>query len=120
MALEQEHQRGAGGWAAEWQTLRELFVLSAGSLERLRDIVQGSRSIRRACARISTHALGLPLAESLTFALAAKIGSAKRAALVDAAVKRAVAEKRPLAEIAVIDARPSPEHSPPAEIDACT
>src|SRR6185503_21079144 len=41
LAQEQEHERGAGGWAAEWQTMRELFLLAAGSLERLRDMLAG-------------------------------------------------------------------------------
>ena len=39
--LEQEHERAAGGWAAEWETMRDLFVLSAGSLERLCEMLSG-------------------------------------------------------------------------------
>ena len=34
-AMPQEHERGLGGWHAEWETLPELFRLVAGSLTHL-------------------------------------------------------------------------------------
>ena len=53
-AMLQEHERGLGGWHAEWETLPELPcsppVRCAGRSRRSRDW----RSTRRACAAIST------------------------------------------------------------------
>ena len=100
MSLEQEHERGAGGWAAEWETLRDLFVLAAGSLERLRTLLQGVEIDPARMRANLDAALGLPLAESLTMALAAKIGRAEAHHRVEAASKLARASGRPLADIA--------------------
>ncbi len=98
--LEQEHERGAGGWAAEWETLRDLFVLSAGSLEKLREILAGLE-VDPARMRENLHAtLGLPLAESLVMALAQKIGRAEAHHRVEAVSRLAQASGRQLAEVA--------------------
>ncbi len=100
MALEHEHERGAGAWAAEWETLRELFVLTAGSLERLREMLSGLE-VDPARMRANLDAtLGLPLAESLMMALARKIGRMEAHHRVEAASKLALASNRPLAEVA--------------------
>ncbi len=100
MGLEQEHERAPGAWAAEWETLRELFVLSAGSLERLREIVSGLE-VDPARMRANLDAtLGLPLAESLMMTLAPKIGRMEAHHRVEAASKLALASNRPLAEVA--------------------
>jgi 3-carboxy-cis,cis-muconate cycloisomerase len=100
MGLEQEHERSAGAWAAEWETLPELFALSAGSLERLREIVSGLE-VDPARMRANLDAtLGLPLAESLMMVLAPKIGRMEAHHRVEAASKLALASNRPLAEVA--------------------
>ncbi len=100
MGLEQEHERAPGAWAAEWETLRELFVLSAGSLERLREMLAGLE-VDPARMRANLDAtLGLPLAESLMMTLAPKIGRMEAHHRVEAASKLALASNRPLAEVA--------------------
>ena len=100
IGLEQEHERAAGSWAAEWETLRELFVLSAGSLERLKEMLTGLE-VDPARMRANLDAtLGLPLAESLMMALAPKIGRMEAHHRVEAASKLALASNRPLAEVA--------------------
>jgi 3-carboxy-cis,cis-muconate cycloisomerase len=100
MGLEQEHERAAGAWAAEWETLRDLFGLSAGSLERLSEMLSGLE-IDPARMRANLDAtLGLPLAESLMMALAPKIGRMEAHHRVKAASKLALASNRPLAEVA--------------------
>ena len=100
LALEQEHERGAGAWAAEWETMRELFVLSAGSIERLREILSGLEVDPARMRQNLDASLGLPLAESLMMALAEKIGRAEAKHRVEAASKLALASRRPLAEVA--------------------
>ncbi len=100
MNLEQEHERAAGAWAAEWETLRELFVLSAGSLERLREMVEGLEVDPARMRENLDATLGLPLAESLMMALAEKIGRAEAHHRVEAVSKLALASRRPLSEVA--------------------
>lgn len=100
MALEQEHERAAGAWAAEWETMRELFTLAAGSIERLVELLAGLE-VDAARMRANLDAtLGLPLAESLMMALAPKIGRMEAHHRVEAASKLALASSRPLAEVA--------------------
>ncbi len=100
MSLEAEHERPPGGWAAEWETLRDLFVLSAGSVERLREMLHGLEVDPGRMRDNLDAALGLPLAESLMMALAPKIGRAEAHHRVEAASKLALARKRPLVEVA--------------------
>jgi 3-carboxy-cis,cis-muconate cycloisomerase len=100
MAMEGEHERGAGGWSAEWETLRELFCLAGGSAAHMRIIAEGLEVVPERMRANLDATLGLPLAESLMMALAPKIGRMQAHHRVEAASKRAVAEGRPLAEIA--------------------
>jgi 3-carboxy-cis,cis-muconate cycloisomerase len=98
--LEQEHERAVGAWAAEWETMRELFVLTAGSSERLMDMLEGLELDPGRMRQNLDATLGLPLAESLMMALAPKIGRLEAHHRVEAASKLALASNRPLAEVA--------------------
>jgi 3-carboxy-cis,cis-muconate cycloisomerase len=100
MSLEQEHERAAGGWAAEWETMRGLFCLAGGGAERLREMLAGLEVDPARMRQNLDSTLGLPLAESLMMALAPKIGRAEAHHRVEAASKLALARRRPLAEIA--------------------
>lgn len=100
LGLEQEHERAAGAWAAEWQTLSELFVLSAGSVEKLRDMLTGLEVDTERMRANLDATRGLPLAESLMMALAPKIGRAEAQHRVEAASKLALRSGRQLAEVA--------------------
>jgi 3-carboxy-cis,cis-muconate cycloisomerase len=100
IALELEHERAPGGWAAEWETLRELFSLAGGSLERLREMLEGLEVNARRMRENLDATLGLPLAESLMMALAKKIGRAEAHHRVEAASKLALAGGRGLADVA--------------------
>jgi 3-carboxy-cis,cis-muconate cycloisomerase len=100
ISFEQEHERAAGGWAAEWETLREMFTLAAGSIERLRGILEGLEVDAAKMRENLDAGLGLPSAESLMMALASKIGRAEAHHRVEAASKLAMSRGRSLAEIA--------------------
>jgi 3-carboxy-cis,cis-muconate cycloisomerase len=103
MSLEGEHERAAGGWAAEWETLRELFGLAAGSLERLRDTLSGL-VVDPGRMRANLGAtLGLAMAESLMMALATSIGREQAHRLVESASRRAVSDGCSLFEAASRD-----------------
>jgi 3-carboxy-cis,cis-muconate cycloisomerase len=100
LGFEQEHERAAGAWAAEWETMRELFTLSAGSLEKLCEMLEGLEVDPARMRQNLDATLGLPLSESLVMALAQKIGRAEAQHRVEAVSKLALASGRQLAEVA--------------------
>jgi 3-carboxy-cis,cis-muconate cycloisomerase len=42
-ALEQEHERAAGAWHAEWEPLREALTLTGGAASAMRSVLEGLR-----------------------------------------------------------------------------
>ena len=103
IAMEGEHERGAGAWSAEWETVRDLFCLAGGSSAQLRVIAEGLEVAPERMRANLDATLGLPLAESLMIALAPRIGRMQAHHRIEAASKRAVAEGRHLAEIAAAE-----------------
>jgi 3-carboxy-cis,cis-muconate cycloisomerase len=95
----QDHERSAGPWHAEWPTLPSLLLVTSGGLAAIVDIAEGLEvDVARMRANLdTTH--GLIMAESVTFALAERIGKSAAHHLVEAASKRAVAEKKGLREV---------------------
>ena len=91
-AMPQEHERGLGGWHAEWETLPELYCLVSGSLTHLSAMVP---KIEVDTARMSANLAmtgGLVMAEAVSMELAKVHGRAAAHALVSAAARRAVHE----------------------------
>lgn len=102
--MTQEHERGLGGWHAEWQALPELVQLSAGALAQMADTIEGlevDAGRMRANLDITN---GLIMAEAVTMALGAKIGRLAAHQRVEAASKQAVSEKRHLRDVLAEDA----------------
>lgn len=102
-AMVQEHERGLGGWHAEWVALPELVILTAGALMHLADAMAGLEvHPERMRANLdATH--GLIMAEAVTMALAPKLGRLAAHERVEAACKRAVAEGRHLRDVLAED-----------------
>jgi 3-carboxy-cis,cis-muconate cycloisomerase len=88
-AMPQEHERGLGGWHAEWETVPELFRLVAGSLRHLATMLPKLRvDAARMTANLGiTH--GLVMAESVSMDLAKVLGRAAAHARVAAASRQA-------------------------------
>lgn len=98
-AMVQEHERGLGGWQAEWETLPELVMVAAGGARALADAIQGL-VIDAARMRANLEATGgTTLAEAVTMALAEPLGKHEAHVLVAAACRRAVAEHRSLVDV---------------------
>jgi 3-carboxy-cis,cis-muconate cycloisomerase len=99
----QDHERSAGPWHAEWPTLPTLLLVTSGALAAVVDIAEGLEvdAIRMRLNLDTTH--GLIMAEAVTFALAEKLGKSDAHHLVEAATKRAVAEKKHLRDILTAD-----------------
>ncbi|MYZ47736.1 3-carboxy-cis,cis-muconate cycloisomerase [Rhizobiales bacterium L72] len=102
-ALEQEQERAPGAWPAEWETMRDLFLLAGGSVERTAAMLAGLEVEEGRMRENLDLTLGLPLAESLMMALARDIGRMEAHHRVEAASRTAATKRRPLAEIARSD-----------------
>ena len=98
-AMVQEHERGLGGWQAEWDTLPDLVLVSAGGAEAVADALESlSVDTERMRANIDASGGNL-LAESIAMALAESLGKREAHACVAAACRRAADERRPLADV---------------------
>ena len=98
-AMPQEHERGLGGWHAEWQALPEIFRLAAGALSQMRQVVAGLEvDAARMTANLNlTH--GLVLAESVGAALAEFTGRMAAHKIMAEASRRAIDERRSLESV---------------------
>jgi 3-carboxy-cis,cis-muconate cycloisomerase len=99
----QDHERSAGPWHAEWPTLPSLLLVTSGALAAIVDIAEGLEvDVARMRANLdATH--GLIMAEAVTMALAEKIGKSEAHHLVEAASKKAIAEKKHLRDVLTKD-----------------
>jgi 3-carboxy-cis,cis-muconate cycloisomerase len=101
----QDHERSAGPWHAEWPTLPMLLLVTSGALAATVDIAEGLE-VDAAQMRVNLGAThGLIMAEAVTFALAEKIGKSEAHHLVEAASKKAVAEKKDLRDVLAGDSK---------------
>ncbi len=95
-AMVQEHERGLGGWHAEWTALPELLILTAGALEQTADMIAHLEVDPKKMRADLDTTNGLMMAEAVTLALGAKLGRLAAHEKVEAACRRAVAEGRHL------------------------
>jgi 3-carboxy-cis,cis-muconate cycloisomerase len=99
----QDHERSAGPWHAEWPTLPTLLLVTSGALAAIVDIAEGLEvDVARMRSNLdATH--GLIMAEAVTMALAGRVGKSDAHHLVEAASKKAVAEKKHLRDVLTKD-----------------
>jgi 3-carboxy-cis,cis-muconate cycloisomerase len=100
-AMPQEHERGLGGWQAEWETLPEIFELSAGALAQVRQIIAGLTVNVDQMRKNIDAGDGLLYAEAVAAALALKVGRTAAHSLVGRACRRTIEEGRNLRELLV-------------------
>jgi 3-carboxy-cis,cis-muconate cycloisomerase len=82
-AMPQEHERGLGGWHAEWETLPEICMLTGGALAHLIQILDGLEIDEDAMGRNLDATSGLLMAEAVATALVKKIGRMQAHQLVE-------------------------------------
>jgi 3-carboxy-cis,cis-muconate cycloisomerase len=88
-AAEQEYQRAAGAWHAEWETLSDLLRLTGSAASWSAELLAGLR-VDAAMMRANLAATGgLPLAEHVTAVLTPAVGRLAAHDLVAAASARA-------------------------------
>ena len=95
-AAVQEHERGLGGWHAEWRTLPELCALTCGALLRMRETCAGLRVDTGRMRRNLEHTGGLVMAEAVRTALADRLDRRTAGERIAAACRRAAAAGRHL------------------------
>ena len=115
-AMVQDHERGLGGWHAEWETLPELAVLAAGALRHTSDAMAGLDVDPNRMRRNLDTTHGLIFAEAVAMALAPAIGRSEAHALLERACRRAADTKRHLKAVLTDDAAVT-AHLKPADLD---
>jgi 3-carboxy-cis,cis-muconate cycloisomerase len=101
----QDHERSAGPWHAEWPTLPALMLVTSGALAAIVDLAEGLEVDAARMRRNLDATHGLIMAEAVSFALAEKIGKADAHHLVEAASKKAVADKKHLRDVLTSDSK---------------
>ncbi len=110
----QDHERSAGPWHAEWPTLPSLLLVTSGALAAIVDIAEGLEVDAAKMRSNLDTAHGLIMAEAVTFALAEKLGKSDAHHLVEAASKKAAAEKKHLRDVLATDPKVTAQLSPDA------
>ncbi len=83
-AMVQEDERGLGNWHAEWETLPEIFRLTAGALYQMAELVPHFEIDTERMRRNLDATRGLIFAEAVSMALAGHIGKSAAHDLVEA------------------------------------
>jgi 3-carboxy-cis,cis-muconate cycloisomerase len=102
-AMLQEHERGLGGWHAEWETLPEIFLLAAGALSHTIQIVGGLEVHEEKMAHNLAATHGLILAEAVAIALAKHMGKLTAHHLIERVAGKALESGRSLPDVLVED-----------------
>src|SRR6185503_17508333 len=88
-AMPQEHERGIGGWQAEWTTLPELVLLTAGAARAVATVMEGLEiDVTRMRTNLASTN-GLIASEAIAMALAGYIGRSDAHRIVELAARRA-------------------------------
>jgi 3-carboxy-cis,cis-muconate cycloisomerase len=95
-AMAQEHERGAGGWHAEWETLRDLLRLTGSAAVSLRETLEG---LEVDAGRARENLDGLLMAESVATALTPALGRLAAHDLVERSVGHAIEGGRSLRDV---------------------
>jgi 3-carboxy-cis,cis-muconate cycloisomerase len=121
-AGEQEHQRAAGAWHAEWEPLADLLTVTGSAASWAADLLGGLVVDRNRMSANLAAAHGLPLAEHVTSLLAGTLGRAAAHDLVAEAGTRAVSAGVPLRDALLGLPRPAEQLEKagitPEQIDA--
>jgi 3-carboxy-cis,cis-muconate cycloisomerase len=102
-AMPQEHERGLGGWQAEWETLPELVLLTAGASRAVATLLEQlvvNEARMRENLRLTR---GLIASEAIAMALAVHVGRVEAHRLVEEGASRARHDGSMLADALAAD-----------------
>ena len=115
-AMVQGHERGLGGWQAEWETLPELCVLVYEALGQTTAIAIGLEVDVERMAKNIEATSGLIFSEAVSFALVPVMGRAPAMAALERAMRRTTEEGIHLQQ-ALLDDREVAAHVSPADME---
>ncbi|GAA4466992.1 3-carboxy-cis,cis-muconate cycloisomerase [Nibrella saemangeumensis] len=98
-AMPQENERSAGLWHSEWEVLRDIMQLTAGTVERSLELLSQLEVDDQRMRRNLEVTNGLIYAETVSLALAPKLGKAQAHALVEKACALAIDQQKHLKEV---------------------
>lgn len=115
-AMTQEDERGLGNWHAEWETLPEIFRLTAGALYQMAAIAPHLEVDEQRMRRNLDATHGLIFAEAVTMALGSHIGKSAAHELVEEASQQARKSGKHLRQVLAQNSAVT-EQLTPAELD---
>lgn len=98
-AMAQEHERGAGTWQAEWETLPALLRLTGSAAAILRELLTGLEVDPEKMRGDMNMTGDLVMSESVAAALAPALGRADAQDLVESAARESVESGRPFRDV---------------------
>lgn len=98
-AMVQEHERGAGAWQAEWDTLLELLRLTGSSAAIARELLAGLEVDPEKMRSDMDLTGGLVMSESVAAALASSMGRSDAQKLVEEAARQSVSDRREFRDV---------------------
>ena len=98
-AMTQEHERGAGSWQAEWETLPALLRLTGSAAATLKELLEGLEADPGKMRSDMDLTGGLVMSESVVAALSPTLGRADAQDLVEKAARRSVDSGRPFRDV---------------------
>ncbi len=116
-AMVQEHERGLGGWHAEWETLPELCRITEGSLAAMTGIIASLELDPTAMERNLRQQHGVAMAEAISMQLSPFTGRPAAHAILEQATHRAYERSEDLFTILCSDPLVT-KHLPPEAIRA--
>ncbi|MBX9776764.1 MAG: 3-carboxy-cis,cis-muconate cycloisomerase [Xanthobacteraceae bacterium] len=111
----QEHERGLGGWQAQWHAMPALLLVTSGALAAVNEIAQGLETDAERMRANLDVGQGLIMVEAVTIALGAKLGPHQAKLIVEEASRQAISSKRHLNSILAEDTRVT-AHMTPGEL----
>ena len=98
-AMIQEHERGAGGWQAEWDTMLELLRLAGSAAAIARELLAGLEVHADKMRGDMDLTGGLVMSESVAAALSRSLGRSEAQELVEKAARRSVDDRRAFRDV---------------------
>ena len=102
-AMVQEHERGLGGWHAEWETLPDLCRITERAVEAMNHALSSLTVDDEAMRRNMDQQHGLAMAEAVTMRLSPFVGRPAAHALLEHASRAALAQNQNLFDVLCAD-----------------
>lgn len=104
-SMVQEHERGLGGWHAEWETLPEICMLAGGAVAQAAFVLGGLEVHEQRMAENIEATHGLIFAEAVAMVLRKNLGREEAHGLLEHASRLAAEQGQSLREVLLNDTK---------------